>query len=68
MNSSALKNEPIVPIEFAGKWIVWNENHTQIVASGNSFREAHEKVQKIGKKKVWFDKVPSKDEFFGGMY
>lgn len=57
---------PIVPIEYAGQWIAWNEDHTKIIASAKGLREAHEKALRTGEEHFWMDKVPSSKDFFGG--
>ncbi|OGY35580.1 MAG: hypothetical protein A3E36_00220 [Candidatus Andersenbacteria bacterium RIFCSPHIGHO2_12_FULL_45_11b] len=57
---------PLVSLELSGKWIAWDELHTHVVASGASLADVHEEVEKKGEKNVWFDKVPSRTDFFGG--
>lgn len=64
--SQQVRNIPTVPKKYAGQWIVWNEHHTEIIASGASLSVAREEAAKTGEKHVWFDKAPSEDEFFGG--
>lgn len=60
------KTIPIVPLEFAGKWIAWNEDHTKIIASAKGLPEAHRKALVTGEKHFWMSKVPSSKDFFGG--
>lgn len=60
------KEIPIVPLEFAGQWIAWNEDHTKIIASAKHLPEAHQKALKTGEKHFWMSKVPSSKDFFGG--
>lgn len=66
MSQHKRKTEMIVPLEYAGKWIVWDEKHTKIIASGASLETARKNAVKTGKKRVWYDKAPAKNEFFGG--
>lgn len=60
------KEIPIVPIEYAGQWIAWNEDHTKIVASGKTLREADENAIATEEKHLWFEKIPSSTDFFSG--
>jgi hypothetical protein len=41
-------NYPIVPKEYAGKWIAWDHERTRIVASGSTPREARDAAIKAG--------------------
>ena len=61
-----MKEIPIVPIEYAGQWIAWNEGHTKIIASDDRLPEAHKKALATGEEHFWMDKVPSSKDFFGG--
>lgn len=53
------------PAEFSGMWIAWDENHVNVIASGNTMKATKEKAQKKTDK-YWLDKVPSKEGFFVG--
>lgn len=66
---SDLKKDDVaeaVPIEYAGKWIAWSADHMRIVANADHLAELHSYIEKIGEKDVWYDKVPSRTDFFGG--
>jgi len=53
------------PAGFSGKWIAWDENHTTVIASGNTMEVTKKKAKKKTDK-YWLDKVPSKEGFFIG--
>lgn len=58
---------PIVPIEYAGKWIAWNADKTKIVASGVTLLEAIQAAQSTGESQPIFAKAPRADvRFIGG--
>ena len=61
MESSTRRNTPPVPAEFAGQWIAWNRDQTQIVASGSSFNQVKERAAALGESSVVLAKVPSRD-------
>jgi len=63
-----IKTPLIVPIEYAGKWIVWNSEGTQIIASGQSFQEAFEAAAATGENEPVFEKCPKANERFVGMH
>lgn len=60
------KTIPIVPLEFAGMWIAWNEDHSSIITSAKSLPEAHQKALATGEKHFWMEKIPSSTDFFSG--
>ena len=39
---------PDVPLEYAGKWIAWNDERTEIVASGQDIAEVSQAARKMG--------------------
>jgi hypothetical protein len=49
---------PIVPIEYAGKWIAWDHAMARIVACGESLAEVMSAATKAGEPDPVFDKVP----------
>lgn len=66
---AAIKGDvPTVPLKYAGKWIAWSFDHTEIVASGDHLKDVHDEVRQAGGdvSKVWFDKVPDANIRFGG--
>jgi len=72
MNSDSKSSEsqskhPIVPIEYAGKWIAWNREGTRIVASGQSFLEAVQAAEAAGESQPGFEKCPKADVRFVGL-
>jgi hypothetical protein len=58
---------PIVPIEYAGKWIAWDFKETKIIANGLSYEEAKKKAETTGERRPVLEKVPdAKVRFIGG--
>lgn len=54
-------------IEFSGKWVAWNKNHTQVLAHAGSFRELWHIVRdRQIEKNVVFEKMPRSDRIFVG--
>ena len=49
---------PVVPIEYAGKWIAWDHSMTRIVASGTSPAEVLEAAKKAGESNPVLGKSP----------
>ncbi len=50
---------PIVPVEYAGKWIAWSHEWTRIVASGWTIEEAAQCAAAAGEARPVFAKAPS---------
>jgi hypothetical protein len=59
-------NQPIVPREYAGKWIAWDHDRTQIIASGSTPSEAVELAKSRGCLNPLLEKVPRKNLPFTG--
>lgn len=57
---------PEAPTEYAGRWIAWNEDHTEVIADGETMIEARENAIKTGTQHFGLYKVPDKDIFYGG--
>jgi hypothetical protein len=57
---------PIVPRQYAGMWIAWDQRETKILASGKTFAEAQEGARLAGEKHPVFAKVPKFDVRFVG--
>lgn len=57
--------QPIVPKEYAGKWIAWNHNRTKIIGSGRTLPEVRNLV-KAKKQDAVFAKAPAADVRFVG--
>jgi hypothetical protein len=56
-----LKQPPIVPIEFAGKWIAWDHEMTRIIASGATPRQVQDAARKAGEPNPILGKSPWPD-------
>jgi hypothetical protein len=57
----------VVPIEYAGQWIAWNQGGTCIVGSGDTLAEAANAAQVAGEQQPIFAKVPKANvRFVGG--
>ena len=58
---------PSVPKEYAGKWIAWNWQRTQIIASGVTRQEVRRSALATGEPRPILDKVPDSNcNFLGG--
>jgi hypothetical protein len=58
---------PVVPVEYAGRWIAWSRDGTRIVASGTTLDEAVQAAANAGEQEPVFAKVPKADvRFVGG--
>jgi hypothetical protein len=57
---------PPVPAEYGGRWVVWNADHSQIVADGESFLELWQLVRERKIENPTFEKVPRADVRFIG--
>jgi hypothetical protein len=57
----------VVPIEYAGQWIAWNDQGTRIVASGHTLPEAVQAATAAGAAHPVFAKVPKSDVRFAGL-
>jgi hypothetical protein len=57
---------PIVPKEYAGMWIAWDQKETKIIASGRTFAEAQSGATLAGEAHPVFAKVPKFDVRFVG--
>jgi len=56
-----------VPIQFAGKWIVWASDHSQILAHSDSIQELWRIARDKRISDPIFEKVPRSDARFVGM-
>ena len=45
------------PLEFAGQWVAWNEDHTEIVAHGAVFGEVRARAIDAGCREPLMQKV-----------
>jgi hypothetical protein len=50
--------QPPVPLEYAGQWLAWNRDCTQILAHADTLDEVHELVEKLGYNDPVFHKIP----------
>jgi hypothetical protein len=60
MSTSEKKPMPIprpAPIEFAGQWVAWNKDRTEIVANGVDALEVHKSALEKGHSKAILQKV-----------
>jgi hypothetical protein len=58
----AAKSPQIVPLEYGGKWVVWTEDHTRIVAAADTLEEAWGAAERIGLRNPIFLWVPPSTE------
>jgi hypothetical protein len=53
-----MPDQPTVPREFAGKWIAWNREMTQVIGVGSTPREARDLAIKAGETHPILGKSP----------
>src|SRR5438067_292088 len=58
MSTASATELPVVPKEYAGRWIAWNQGRTAIVASGMTLREAADAARMAGEGKPGYEWVP----------
>ncbi|MDA0835212.1 MAG: DUF5678 domain-containing protein [Planctomycetota bacterium] len=56
-----------LPVEYTGKWIAWNSDHTRVVAHADELQELWQMVQHRDIHDPIFEKVPRTDVLFVGM-
>jgi len=55
-----------VPLEYAGKWVAWNSDHTEIVACSDNIQELWQMAKAQCIANPIFEKVPRADVRFMG--
>ena len=66
-NQQSPKHPPTVPKQYAGQWIAWDQQQTQIVASGSTYDEAYQAAIKAGERQPLLAKAPPANvRFVGG--
>lgn len=58
---------PVVPIDYAGRWVAWDSLGTRIVASAATLQEAVQAAAAAGEKEPVFAKVPRLDVHLVGL-
>jgi hypothetical protein len=59
----------VVPIQYAGQWIAWDQAGTRIVASGRTIDEALGGAEAAGEKEPVLAKAPKAGvHFVGGLH
>ncbi len=61
------KTASTVPVEFAGKWVAWSSDHSQILASDQSLQALWKMAKEQDLRDPVFEKVPRADVSFVGM-
>lgn len=56
---------PPIPAEYAGQWVAWNEDRSEILAHGNSLGEARNGAVEAGCSQPVLQKIP-RAPFVGG--
>lgn len=54
------------PVEYAGQWVAWNHERTEIVAHGNVFKEVLHAARAARHPEPVMQKVPSLGSYFIG--
>ena len=55
------------PVEFAGQWVAWNREQTEIVGHGRTWMEARQAAADAGVSDPVLQKVPRPDVVFIGV-
>jgi hypothetical protein len=55
------------PVEYAGQWVAWNRQQTEIVAHGRDFSSAYKAAKEAGHTDAVFQKVGRPGVAFIGM-
>jgi hypothetical protein len=55
------------PVEFAGQWVAWNREQTEIVGHGRTWMEARQAAADAGVTDPVLQKVPRPDAIFIGV-
>lgn len=58
---------PAIPVEFSGKWIAWNSDHSRIVAQADDLQTLWQFVRESNIEDPVFERVPLADVRFVGM-
>lgn len=59
---------PIVPSEYAGRWIAWNHERSKIIADGTTLVEARAAAKLTGELRPFLTKAPDPHvRFVGGL-
>ena len=62
-----LHQRPIVPLEYAGQWVVWTKDLKRIIAHGTTLDEVAQVARQAGEDEIVFEKVPRLNSFVGPM-
>jgi hypothetical protein len=62
-----LRSPRPVPVEYSGKWVAWNSDHSQIVDHSDSIQDLWQIVLDCAVVEPVFEKVPRSDAQFIGM-
>jgi hypothetical protein len=52
---------PVVPREYAGKWIAWNREGTRILAAAEELNAAEQAAREAGENRPRLERVPRAD-------
>ncbi|MBI3468599.1 MAG: hypothetical protein HY000_36820 [Planctomycetes bacterium] len=55
---------PVVPKEYAGRWIAWSHDLSRIVATGTTYAEARQAADAAGEPQAYLTKAPEIDTSF----
>ena len=64
---AALPRPPVPPIEYAGQWIAWNKERTEIVAHAHTLEETHVLATEAGFPDATLMKLPRTNAFIGTL-
>ncbi|MBI3468601.1 MAG: hypothetical protein HY000_36830 [Planctomycetes bacterium] len=61
------KAPPLVPREYAGRWIAWSHDLSRIVATGTTYAEARQAADEAGEPQAYLTRAPEFDTSFVGI-
>ncbi len=59
-------DRPVPSVEQHGKFVAWNHDGTEVIASGDCFAEVKQKALESGEPRPRFEKIPRADAKFIG--
>ena len=68
MTEEFSRTNPIIPREYAGKWIAWNRTLEKIIASGDSREAVEREAKATGEEKPILRRVPKGDALHIGGF
>jgi hypothetical protein len=65
-NANEIRHPGPAPVEFAGQWVAWNKDQTEIVAHGADVATVHAAAKAAGHPEAILQRVRRPDRIFIG--